>query len=175
MPSSLQPHVSQAWEIEHAAHGQRLRSAFAAAQPSSGVLTRDAFAALVRSLEGAAAAAAEPAIDDERVGLLYEAALDCSSGMPAGSKYPRSQRRGAAHAATHRPRSPTHLPRAVPLGPRGEPSPLPTNACSGRALVPPLPKVADGTASDPPGLLKQPESDVLLLEAFVYVCRSAGL
>ena len=175
MPSSLQPHVSQAWEIEHAAHGQRLRSAFAAAQPSSGVLTRDVFAALVRSLEGAAAAAADPAIDDERVGVMYEAALDCSSGMPAGSKYPRSQLRGAAHAATHRPRSPTHLPRAVPLGPRGEPSPLPTNACSGRALVPPLPKVADGTASDPPGLLKQPESDVLLLEAFVYVCRSAGL
>ena len=37
------------------------------------------------------------------------------------------------------------------------------------------PKVADVTAFDPPGLLKQPESDVLLLEAFVYVCRSAGL
>ena len=174
MPSSLQPHVSQAWEIEHAAHGQRLRSAFAAAQPSSGVLARDVFAALVRSLEGAAAAAADPAIDDERVGVMYEAALDCSSGMPAGPKYPCSQLRVGAHAATHRPRSPTHLPRAVPLGPRGEPSPLPKNACSGRALVP-LPKVADGTAFDPPGLLKQPESDVLLLEAFVYVCRSAGL
>jgi|TARA_B110000196_G_scaffold283198_1_gene264964 hypothetical protein len=97
MSTHLQPHVSQAWEIEHAAHEQRLRSAFAAAQPSSGVLTRGAFAALVRSLEGAAAAA-EPAIDDERVGAMYEAALDCSSGMPAGPKCPCSQR--GAHAAT---------------------------------------------------------------------------
>ena len=76
MPPSLHAHVPQAWESEHAADEQRLRSAFAAAQPSSGVLTRDAFAALVRSLEGAATAA-DPAIDDERVGAMYEAALDC--------------------------------------------------------------------------------------------------
>lgn len=89
MPPSLHAHVPQAWESEHAADEQRLRSAFAAAQPSSGVLTRDAFAALVRSLEGAATAA-DPAIDDERVGAMYEAALDCSSGprsrfKPSGS------------------------------------------------------------------------------------------
>ena len=61
------------------------------------------------------------------------------------------------------------------LGPRGEPSLLPKNALQRRRPLVPLPKVADGTAFDPPGLLKQPESDVLLLEAFVYVCRSAGL
>ena len=50
---------------------------------------------------------------------------------------------------------------------------MPKRSCRG-ALVP-APRVADATAFGPPGLLKQPESDVLLLEAFVYVCRSTGL
>ena len=163
MPPSLHAHVPQAWESEHAADEQRLRSAFAAAQPSSGVLTRDAFAALVRSLEGAATAA-DPAIDDERVGAMYEAALDCSSGPRSRLKQPGSQL--GAHAATPR--------EGYPLGPRGEPSPLLTTACNGGAFLPP-PKVSDVTAFGPPGLLKQPESDVVLLEAFVYVCRTAGL
>ena len=95
---------------------------------------------------------------------MYEAALDCSSG-PLSRFKPSGSQLGA-HAAT--------LREGCPLGPRGEPSPLLTNACSGGALVPP-PKVADVTAFGPPGLLKQPESDVVLLEAFVYVCRTAGL
>ena len=137
-PSSLHvSHVSQAWELEHGAHEQRLRSAFAAAQPASGVLTRDAFAALVRSLEGgAAAAAADPAIDAERVGAMYEAALDCSSGLPAGSKCPCSQL--GTHAATHRPRSPAHLPRAAPWAREKSPRPCGRTAAAAahRCLLP---------------------------------------
>ena len=92
------PLFLEAWELEHANQEQRIRQAFAAAQPASGVFTLEAFTALVRSLEGGAA------LEGRTVEAMYQAALDCSGG-----------------------------------------------------------------------LLEQAETDVVLLEAFVYVCRSAGL
>ena len=112
-----------------------------------------------RLLDGEAAALEDGPEDDPR-----EADVGVWVTGEASTSAPGSQL--GAHAAT--------LREGCPLGPRGEPSPLLTTACNGGAFLPP-PKVADVTAFGPPGLLKQPESDVVLLEAFVYVCRTAGL
>ena len=94
----LLPAFAAAWDLDNAHTEQRLRSAFAEAQPPSGVFSLDQFAALVRSLGGGGA------LPDTAVATMFQQALEISGG-----------------------------------------------------------------------LLEEADSDVLLLEAFVYVCHSRGL
>ena len=94
----LLPLFVDAYDMDRAPREQRLRSAFAEAQPASGVLSLPAFVALVRALDGAAA------LSDATVFAMYQQALECSGG-----------------------------------------------------------------------LLDEAESDIVLLEAFVYVCQTVGL